>query len=332
MPTPRHALHCAPDHAPPSTSSPRQAEAGCAGEPPNGGLPELGQLSLPLPCHEPAGHAAATLLLLQSTKIAVVTAGSLCPGLNDVIRALVLKASQQPSPAQTQSCLLRKFVPVATFPALNPSVPFRSRHRFLPILHHGWRKVLMLHCIDPSVHSSLQALDYGVKEGNILGIRRGYPGFYHKHLKPVQLTRAVRGRALPVVEPQLCGRMLLLGQRSLKPPKDVLSCMPGSGGRPQSSPALQQPAGTRPHSPREPPCETPCGGGPPPAVCGGHPHGGRHSAGHLRDGRVRRHGGGQDAGWGGALGGGHWARGLGYGSTTGHKGCDACPQLSEVGR
>lgn len=31
-----------------------------------------------------------------------------------------------------------------------------------------------------------------MKEGNILGIRRGYPGFYSKHLKPVLLTREVR--------------------------------------------------------------------------------------------------------------------------------------------
>ncbi|KAL4421968.1 hypothetical protein ABPG77_010991 [Micractinium sp. CCAP 211/92] len=71
-----------------------------------------------------AGPRSTIYFQPKSTKIAVVTAGSLCPGLNDVIRALVLKA-----------------------------------------------------------------LDYGVKEGNILGIRRGYPGFYNKHLKPVLLTR-----------------------------------------------------------------------------------------------------------------------------------------------
>jgi hypothetical protein len=41
-------------------------------------------------------------------------------------------------------------------------------------------------------HFSLQALDYGVREGNILGIRHGFKGFLAKPHRPVVLTRQVR--------------------------------------------------------------------------------------------------------------------------------------------
>lgn len=61
-----------------------------------------------------------------STHIAIVTCGDLCPGLNDVVRGIVLKS-----------------------------------------------------------------LDYGVPEGNILGIRNGLTGFYNKKNPPIVLTRAL---------------------------------------------------------------------------------------------------------------------------------------------
>ncbi len=38
---------------------------------------------------------------------------------------------------------------------------------------------------------SHQALDYGVPEQNILGIRFGFKGFYDRKYKPVHMTRAL---------------------------------------------------------------------------------------------------------------------------------------------
>lgn len=57
---------------------------------------------------------------------AIVTVGGLCPGLNDIVRAIVIKM-----------------------------------------------------------------IDYGVSEGNILGIRYGFKGFYDRCNKPIKLTRAL---------------------------------------------------------------------------------------------------------------------------------------------
>ena len=49
-----------------------------------------------------------------------------------------------------------------------------------------------LHATSIHAHSCLQALDYGVREGNILGIKHGFKGFLAKPHRPVVLTRQAR--------------------------------------------------------------------------------------------------------------------------------------------
>lgn len=80
-------------------------------------------VSLP-PCAIRSGPREVIYHSPASTQMAIVTCGGLCPGLNDVVRGIVLKA-----------------------------------------------------------------LDYGVPEKNILGIRYGFKGFYSKTHRPIILTR-----------------------------------------------------------------------------------------------------------------------------------------------
>jgi 6-phosphofructokinase 1 len=71
-----------------------------------------------------AGARETIYMNPNDTKVAIVTCGGLCPGLNDVVQGLVNKCE-----------------------------------------------------------------DYGVREGNILGIQYGFRGFYDRHKKPIVLTR-----------------------------------------------------------------------------------------------------------------------------------------------
>jgi hypothetical protein len=52
-----------------------------------------------------------------------------------------------------------------------------------------------LHATSIHAHSCLQALDYGVREGNILGIKHGFKGFLAKPHRLVVLTRQARSTA-----------------------------------------------------------------------------------------------------------------------------------------
>lgn len=85
---------------------------------------------MPLPTYALRSGARETIYYNPvETKVAIVTCGGLCPGVNDVIQGLVNKS-----------------------------------------------------------------LDYGVPEGNVIGIRYGFEGFYDKHAKPIMLTkRGVEG-------------------------------------------------------------------------------------------------------------------------------------------
>jgi 6-phosphofructokinase 1 len=107
------------------------ASAMSAGARSQGRLDELAQqtgcsVSALPPCTLRAGPRETIYFEPATTQMAIVTCGELCPGLNDVIRGIVLKA-----------------------------------------------------------------LDYGVPEGNILGIRHGLCGFYDKHHKPLVLSRSI---------------------------------------------------------------------------------------------------------------------------------------------
>ena len=83
------------------------------------------QVCIPLPTWAYRAGARETIYMNpKEVKVAIVTCGGLCPGLNDVVQGIVNKCT-----------------------------------------------------------------DYGVQEGNILGIRYGFRGFYDKKTKPIVLTK-----------------------------------------------------------------------------------------------------------------------------------------------
>lgn len=113
-----------------------------------------------------------------------------------------------------------------------------------------------------------QALDYGVPERNILGIRFGYKGFYSKTHKPVVLTRQVRAGSACWTARLRCQ------QRAPWHPLAPLRPAALAPRRWPTPPLCLYASGRR-----------------------GHPPGGGHRAGHLRGRRVRRAGGGQVPRW-----------------------------------
>jgi hypothetical protein len=158
----------------------------------------------------------------QQTHIAIVTVGGLCPGLNDVVRSLVSKASRE-GVNRAESMQLVPLRPCEmhqrrnTEPPAAPAQPPHSpRNKCRQPLRPGgpsdWPHCTAPHCTalqsdPPATWQSgpapcpvpstlppwvpLQASDYGVPEGNILGIRYGFRGFEERQAYPaLHLTRA----------------------------------------------------------------------------------------------------------------------------------------------
>lgn len=105
--------------------------------------------------------------------------GGICPGVNDVLRSLVHKVGSPPCPR-------RHLASREAAPAAGACQQAHGQHAQAP---------------PPRLYAlpglpALQAVDYGVPENNILGIRYGFRGFYDREHKPVALTRrwATQGR------------------------------------------------------------------------------------------------------------------------------------------
>lgn len=104
------------------------------------------------------------------------------------------------NPSETKvasmSLLLYCFVHKTTVIASHISVLFIVYVVFISSIKNLHLYIAVVTCggLCPGLNDTIQGLvykceDYGIPEGNILGIRYGFEGFYDKHAKPMILTR-----------------------------------------------------------------------------------------------------------------------------------------------